>query len=277
MKDAQEIQVREIDPIHSVDTLKKRLKEMATPLEIQEDPMLYFGPRIAQIDSFALGPYIWCVVDFADQGLYEIGGMTEEITGKPYAYWKRAQIGQYLFELAHPDHIPHWMGYIQFVYAFLLQNPNRSAHRSLFPHVYLQMKSPQGNYRQRVMQFLDWRVESNGGVRYCLCLITDIEHLQLDLKGPEMVVLEIVNGKTKLIRSKNIHAAPQQLENIPRLSKREIEVLRLMASGQTSKLIADTLGIAKNTVENHRQKMLRKTNCFTSAELIKYAIHHGWI
>lgn len=52
-----------------------------------------------------------------------------------------------------------------------------------------------------------------------LCLINDIVHLHLDLKGPEMVVLEIVNGKNKLIRSKNIHAAPQQLGKYSRLEQ----------------------------------------------------------
>jgi len=43
----------------------------------------------------------------------------------------------------------------------------------------------------------------------------------------------------------------------------------------TSKLIAEKLGIAKNTVENYRQNLLRKTKSYTSSEVVAYALNNG--
>lgn len=56
------------------------------------------------------------------------------------------------------------------------------------------------------------------------------------------------------------------------LSKREKEILNLIARGLTSKQIANELFIAKTTVDTHRKNMLRKLDLNGTNELIKYAI-----
>lgn len=56
------------------------------------------------------------------------------------------------------------------------------------------------------------------------------------------------------------------------LSNREKEILQLIATGKTSKEIADVLFIAKTTVDTHRKNMIRKLNLSNGNELIKYAI-----
>lgn len=58
------------------------------------------------------------------------------------------------------------------------------------------------------------------------------------------------------------------------LSKREIEVLLLIAEGYTNAEIADKLFNSKRTIETHRQNMLAKTGAKNTANLIKYAIEH---
>jgi DNA-binding NarL/FixJ family response regulator len=60
-----------------------------------------------------------------------------------------------------------------------------------------------------------------------------------------------------------------------RLSRREQEVLYLVAEGLTTTQIADQLFTSKRTVETHRQNMLEKTGCKNTAALISYAITHG--
>jgi DNA-binding NarL/FixJ family response regulator len=60
-----------------------------------------------------------------------------------------------------------------------------------------------------------------------------------------------------------------------KLSPRELEVLRLIADGKSSKEIAWTLSIGVRTVETHRQHLMRKLNRRTVAELVKYAIQSG--
>lgn len=61
------------------------------------------------------------------------------------------------------------------------------------------------------------------------------------------------------------------------LTKRELEVLQLIAEGYTNADIAEKLFNSKRTIETHRQNLLEKTNCRNTASLIKYAMQKGII
>lgn len=65
--------------------------------------------------------------------------------------------------------------------------------------------------------------------------------------------------------------------NVPALTARELEVLRLIAQGLKNREIADTLSIAIKTVETHRTKIMQKLDLHNSAELATYAIRRGLI
>ena len=56
------------------------------------------------------------------------------------------------------------------------------------------------------------------------------------------------------------------------LSKREIEVLRQIASGLSNREIADKLFISIRTVDAHRNHIMQKLNLKSTAQLVKYAI-----
>lgn len=59
------------------------------------------------------------------------------------------------------------------------------------------------------------------------------------------------------------------------LSKRELEVLRLISEGMTNAEIADKLFTSKRTIETHRQNIIEKTQAKNTAALIKYAVSNG--
>ena len=61
------------------------------------------------------------------------------------------------------------------------------------------------------------------------------------------------------------------------LTTMELEVLKLLAAGKTSKKIADTLCLSINTINNHRQNIMNKLNIHSSIELVKFAIYEGII
>ena len=63
----------------------------------------------------------------------------------------------------------------------------------------------------------------------------------------------------------------QQIE----LSKREREVLQLIAEGKSTKEIAATLYVSVKTVETHRKQIMDKLDIHSIAELTKYAIREG--
>jgi DNA-binding NarL/FixJ family response regulator len=61
------------------------------------------------------------------------------------------------------------------------------------------------------------------------------------------------------------------------LTIRELEILRLVAEGHSSKQIADTLVISVKTVERHRANILHKLGLRDRLELTRYAIRAGLI
>lgn len=61
------------------------------------------------------------------------------------------------------------------------------------------------------------------------------------------------------------------------LAPREREILRRIASGQSTKQIAHDLGVGSKTVETHRRRIMQKLNRHSVAELTQYAIANGLI
>ena len=61
------------------------------------------------------------------------------------------------------------------------------------------------------------------------------------------------------------------------LSRREQEVLQLVAEGLTTQQIADLLFTSKRTIETHRQNILEKTGSKNTAALIRFAIAQGFL
>lgn len=60
------------------------------------------------------------------------------------------------------------------------------------------------------------------------------------------------------------------------LTKREQEVINLIAKGLSSLEIAEKLFIARSTVETHRRSLIEKTEVKNSKELIGWAIQNGY-
>lgn len=56
------------------------------------------------------------------------------------------------------------------------------------------------------------------------------------------------------------------------LSKRQVEILKLISLGKTNQEIADQLFIGKTTVETHRKNMIRILNLRGAGELLRYAL-----
>lgn len=59
------------------------------------------------------------------------------------------------------------------------------------------------------------------------------------------------------------------------LSKREFEVLSLIASGQSYKEIAGKLDLSPKTVSTYRTRILEKLNLTSTAQLLRFAYEHN--
>jgi DNA-binding NarL/FixJ family response regulator len=62
-----------------------------------------------------------------------------------------------------------------------------------------------------------------------------------------------------------------------RLSNREFEILKMLASGKTVSEVAVTLALSVKTVSTHRTRILKKMGMRTNAELTTYAVRRGLV
>jgi|SRR6478735_8545726 len=101
-------------------------------------------------------------------------------------------------------------------------------------------------------------------------LMKNIERSELE----KAIVTVFEGGKYFSPKVANILAEsisrPEQIEQIE-ITPREKEVLELVSKGNSTKQIADQLGISIRTVESHRINMLKKMKVSNSAELVKRA------
>lgn len=65
-----------------------------------------------------------------------------------------------------------------------------------------------------------------------------------------------------------------ELSGIPQLTKREKQVLELLAEGKTSQMIADALFVSSFTVDTHRRNLMQKLDVKNVAGLIMEASKH---
>jgi DNA-binding NarL/FixJ family response regulator len=77
-------------------------------------------------------------------------------------------------------------------------------------------------------------------------------------------------------KEKTTNETLKQLK-ITDLTKRELEVLTLIASGKGNKEVADELHISTKTVDSHKMHILDKLGLKNTAELVKYAIKNNLI
>lgn len=66
-------------------------------------------------------------------------------------------------------------------------------------------------------------------------------------------------------------------KKITELTRREEEVLRMIASGKSLKKIADELFISIKTIETHKGHIQDKLGLTNTAQLVKYAFEHGLV
>jgi DNA-binding NarL/FixJ family response regulator len=69
---------------------------------------------------------------------------------------------------------------------------------------------------------------------------------------------------------------PARRRGAPRfLSRREREVLELVAQGHTNQEVADRLSLSVKTVETHRARLVEKLGLRTRADLVRFALETG--
>ncbi len=146
--------------------------------------------------------------------------------------------------------------------------------------------------RHQGVRNFDLQVSTVNGMKWCSVSIlqaeeeTSIAPYSIHILRPsdvskrlEVLVRDFVINETTLpaanVRELTTAARTPTREIL--LTERELEVLKLLAKGKTTKTIADDLFISRTTVNNHVQHILKKLNAHSRLEAIRRAEHAGLI
>ena len=93
-----------------------------------------------------------------------------------------------------------------------------------------------------------------------------------------MEAIEVVaNGKTFLSNEAALSLRSKDNNDAPVITRREKEVLELIAEGMTNNEVAQKLFISPSTVDTHRKNLLVKFDAKNTASLIRLAAQHQLI
>lgn len=93
-------------------------------------------------------------------------------------------------------------------------------------------------------------------------------------KGRTYITQSLALGMADYLKRLRTSEAPPLRKT---LTEREQGILRLIAAGNSSREIADILGISLRTVQNHRANMMQKIGAKKTADLIKYAVEKCYV
>ncbi|WP_040415976.1 response regulator transcription factor [Cyclobacterium qasimii] len=123
-------------------------------------------------------------------------------------------------------------------------------------------------------------LSETGKIEHFFVIHSDISHL--GNVSTDWISFRSLNGKKSYLKIKAHHGRfdPKlaNLENFSStsgLTKRELEIVKLMSQGLSAKAISEKLHISFNTTRTHRQNILSKTNASNTAELIAKCLSEG--
>lgn len=214
----------------------------------------------ADIANFplAIGQCIY-VLDYKKMEVTFQKGITQFLGYKPEEFTFNQIISLY-----HPNDYDMVTRLIKATLQFASEN---DVSRDVGYFVTYRIKRKDGTYVKILRQSNVFDVDEEGKIISNVSMITDIsfvdatEKVQWKFEAPGL-------DQKKFKKYVSIEYAGF-------FSEREIEVLKLLKDGITSSKISEKLFISKHTVDGHRRKMLFKSNCTSTIDLINFSKTNG--
>ena len=116
----------------------------------------------------------------------------------------------------------------------------------------------------------------NGADAY---LVKDAAEVELELaiqavRRGESYLSPVVAKRLLQLQSAPVHGDPQRGRD---LTPRQREILQLIAEGNTTKAIAQKLGLSAKTVDAHRAQLMQRLGIREIAGLVRYAVRTGLV
>ena len=178
-----------------------------------------------------------------------------------------------LIERIHPDDHHFFLDCESLVADFLTEKiPAHEMFKYKFVYSY-RFRAPDGPYRHFLHQCIALARGEKGNMTTSFGVHAFIDHLtpesnhKLSIIGmdgrPSYLGINMPNPGSKILHMENP------------FSQREMEIIRLIATGLSSKEIAASLFISPTTARTHRQNILDKAECQNTAQLVAKCFQMG--
>ena len=135
------------------------------------------------------------------------------------------------------------------------------------------IRKEDGNYRQILQQSIILELNDSNQPILDLSMLTEIGKVIPPGQIKLSMFLLNQDKKYELIKEETF----SNNAKLDLLTKRELQILKLVASGLTSKKISQQLHISQHTVNTHRRNMLAKLKMKSITELVHFAKGNGRI
>ncbi|WP_190277463.1 LuxR C-terminal-related transcriptional regulator [Adhaeribacter rhizoryzae] len=208
------------------------------------------------------GPCITWILDLRTLHFSFLSQNVQEIFGYSNQIFKEKGL-TYLNQIVHPDDVaPTWLRVIQNWQYLIALPPLQRKEQKL--NIRYRIIKPNGKIMQVLEQSTVLQQDDLGHVTHLMGVCSDISLL-------EKIEDEILTTKPIGHKVKDLNTPVSDITQAI-LSKRELQIVKLIAAGYKSRDIARELFISFHTVNTHRQKMIEKTNSKNTGELIQYVM-----
>lgn len=199
--------------------------------------------------------------DYVDKNISQILG------------FKRKEITvEFYLSLIHPDDLHSILNHEVHLQKFLATLPSGKRKNYIFRSDF-RLKNSAGNYIRILQESMIYELNKNGSIAKLIINHKNIVGLRLmDNCSLSFIGLD---GEPSYFNVVNERSFTQDNDVI--LTKREMEILALLAEGLTNAEIAERLFISVHTVGTHRKNIFAKTDSSSVLELILYAQEKDWI
>lgn len=234
----------------------------------------FFEDKINRINDYAIGIHIWILFNLFERKVEIVSENVEQFAPFKKNDWIHNMEEGFFINLFHPDDRMYLMSAFQLAEYMRLQLDD-SGKGTLKFNFYGRMVDMNNEYRLVMIKSIGEYINDQNQVEASLTAVYDISHYKM-ANLPLMSVMDFSKEETQYYKYIERDIKNVELE-VPKIGRREKEVLNLMCEGYNTPQIALKLFISQHTVDNHKRNLRRKTNTKTSSELIAFIMIHNLI
>lgn len=241
----------------------REIGQHKNPEELQVEVEIYKK----MLNLFQVGDYCYFVFSPPELRMEHVNESVTTLLG----YTKEEFTFENFLEIIHPDDIQQYLNFEATITQFWKDLPPEKVFKYKTRYDF-RIRCKDGQYKRMLQQVAVIQSDDDGAVLRTFVIFTDIT----DLKQTNKMVLSIMGleGEPSYIDIQPVQALTPHRSI---LTKRELDVFRLLVEECQTIEIADLLVISPHTVATHRKNILKKTGAKSVLQLVKLGLEKGWI